>query len=140
MEGKGEGEKKGGKTPSPEDPLLLLDFLAQLLEAPSTQWWCCCSATQSCPTLCDPMDCSTPGFPSFTVSQGLLKFMSIESVMLSNHLLHPERKVKTQKSPWSPPFPLFSKSSGVWTPPSSHSAPVSIQPSSLHAWSAALSF
>ena len=21
------------------------------------------SATQSCPTLCDPMDCSTPGFP-----------------------------------------------------------------------------
>ena len=24
---------------------------------------CCCSVTQSCPTLCDPMDCSTPGFP-----------------------------------------------------------------------------
>ena len=26
---------------------------------------CCwyCSATQSCATLCDPMDCSTPGFP-----------------------------------------------------------------------------
>ena len=24
---------------------------------------CCCSAAQSCPTLCDPMDCSTPGFP-----------------------------------------------------------------------------
>ena len=25
---------------------------------------CCCSSTaQSCPTLCDPMDCSTPGFP-----------------------------------------------------------------------------
>ena len=23
----------------------------------------CCSVTQSCPTLCDPMDCSTPGFP-----------------------------------------------------------------------------
>ena len=22
-----------------------------------------CSVTQSCPTLCDPMDCSTPGFP-----------------------------------------------------------------------------
>ena len=21
------------------------------------------SVTQSCPTLCDPMDCSTPGFP-----------------------------------------------------------------------------
>ena len=23
----------------------------------------CCSVAQSCPTLCDPMDCSTPGFP-----------------------------------------------------------------------------
>ena len=23
---------------------------------------CCCSVTQWCPTLCDPMDCSTPGF------------------------------------------------------------------------------
>ena len=26
-------------------------------------WTCCCSVAQSCPTLCDPMDCSTPGFP-----------------------------------------------------------------------------
>ena len=24
---------------------------------------CCCSVTQSCPTLCDPMDGSTPGLP-----------------------------------------------------------------------------
>ena len=23
----------------------------------------CCSVTQSCPTLCDPMDCSIPGLP-----------------------------------------------------------------------------
>ena len=23
----------------------------------------CCSVAQSCPTLCDPMSCSTPGFP-----------------------------------------------------------------------------
>ena len=25
--------------------------------------FCCCSVAQSCPALCDPMDCSTPGFP-----------------------------------------------------------------------------
>ena len=25
--------------------------------------WCCCSVTLSCLTLCDPTDCSTPGFP-----------------------------------------------------------------------------
>ena len=25
--------------------------------------YCCCSVAKSCLTLCDPMDCSTPGFP-----------------------------------------------------------------------------
>ena len=35
---------------------------------------------------CDPMDCSTPSFP-FAVSWSLLRFMSIELVMLSNHLI-----------------------------------------------------
>ena len=64
--------------------------------------------TQSCPTLCDPMDCSTPGLPvhhqlpeftqthvhwalqaslSITSFQSLPKLMSIESVMPSNHLI-----------------------------------------------------
>ena len=46
----------------------------------------------SCVRLCDPMDCSMPGFrPSPSVSWSLLKFMSTESVMLSNHLIlcHP---------------------------------------------------
>ena len=27
--------------------------------------YCCPSATKSCPTLCDPMDCSAPGFPVY---------------------------------------------------------------------------
>ena len=49
------------------------------------------SVAQSCPTLCDPMDCSTPGFLSITNSQSLLKLTSITSVMSSNHLIlrHP---------------------------------------------------
>ena len=33
------------------------------------------------------MDCSTPGSLSFTLSWGLLRFMSIEPVMPSNHLI-----------------------------------------------------
>ena len=45
------------------------------------------SVAQSCPTLCDPMDCSTPGFPVHHHSQSLLKRMSIESMMPSNHLI-----------------------------------------------------
>ena len=36
---------------------------------------------------CDPMECSTPGLPSFTISQSLLKFMSIALVMPSSHLI-----------------------------------------------------
>ena len=42
---------------------------------------------QSLSPLYDPMDCSTPGSPSFTVSRNLLRFVSVESVMLSNHLI-----------------------------------------------------
>ena len=45
------------------------------------------SVTQSYLTLCDPMDCSMPGFLSITNSQSLLKLTSIEWVMPSNHLI-----------------------------------------------------
>ena len=49
---------------------------------------CCRSVTMSCLTLCNPMGCSTPGFP---VLHHLPKFagrlISIESMMLSNHLI-----------------------------------------------------
>ena len=45
------------------------------------------SVAQSCPTLCDPMDCSTPASLSITNSRSLLKLISIETVMPSNHLI-----------------------------------------------------
>ena len=45
-----------------------------------------CSVANLWPTLCNPMDCSTPGFPVL-ISQSLLKLMPIESVMPSNHLI-----------------------------------------------------
>ena len=45
------------------------------------------SLTQLCPTLCDPMHCSTPCFSQKFISQSLLKLMSIESGMPSNHLI-----------------------------------------------------
>ena len=45
------------------------------------------SVTQSCPTLCDPMNHSTPGLLSITNSWSSLKLMSIESVMPSSHLI-----------------------------------------------------
>ena len=45
------------------------------------------SVAQSCPTLCNPMDCSKPGFLSITITQSILKLMSIMLVMPSNHLI-----------------------------------------------------
>ena len=48
---------------------------------------CCCSITQSCLTLCDPMDCSTPGL---AVPHHLPKFAQVyvhASVMPSSHLI-----------------------------------------------------
>ena len=49
------------------------------------------SVTQSCLTLCDPMDSAHQASLSITNSQSLLKFMSIKSVMPCNHLIlcHP---------------------------------------------------
>ena len=43
--------------------------------------------TQSCPTLCDPMNRSTPGLPVHPNSRSSLKLTSIESVMPSSHLI-----------------------------------------------------
>ena len=45
------------------------------------------SVAQSCLTLCDSMDVACQAYLSFTISQRLLKFMSIESVMLSKYLI-----------------------------------------------------
>ena len=47
----------------------------------------CCSVTQSCPTLCDPMDCSIPHFPVHHKLPELVKLTSVESVMPSNNLM-----------------------------------------------------
>ena len=48
---------------------------------------CCCSATKSCPTLWDPVECRCQSSLSFTVSQNLLRLMFIESMMPSTHLI-----------------------------------------------------
>ena len=45
------------------------------------------SVAQSCPTLCNSVDCSCQASLSITNSQSLLKLMSVESVMPSNHLI-----------------------------------------------------
>ena len=45
------------------------------------------SIAQLCPTLCDPMNRSTPGLPVLHHLPEAAQLMSIESVMPSNHLI-----------------------------------------------------
>ena len=50
---------------------------------PPNHW----SVAQSCPTLCTPWPAARQASLSFTISRSLLKLMSIESVMPSNHVI-----------------------------------------------------
>ena len=61
---------------------------AALLPKTCPMFYQFCSVAQSCLTLCNPIDCSMPGFPVHHQLPGsLLKLMSIKSVMPSNHLI-----------------------------------------------------
>ena len=63
---------------------------------------CCCSVAKLCPTLSDPRDCSTPGFP---VLHHLPEFT--ELVMLSNHFISAARFSSCPRSvPASGSFPM----------------------------------
>ena len=55
---------------------------------------CCCLIAQSCPTLCDPMDCNTPGFP---VLHHLLQFTQTHVHQVSDTI--------QPTHPLSPPSP-----------------------------------
>ena len=67
---------------------LLLKYSWQYYISSGVLHCCCCSVAQSYQTLWDSTDCSTPGFPVLHyISWSLLKLMSIESVMPSNHLI-----------------------------------------------------
>ena len=46
-----------------------------------------CSVARSCPVLCNPMDCSTPDSPLLHCPPEFAQILSIESVMVSTHLI-----------------------------------------------------
>ena len=69
---------------------------------------CCCSVARSCPTPCDPMDCSLPGFP---VPHHLLDFAKVhvqwmgDAIQPSHPLLFPLASCP-QSFPASGSFPM----------------------------------
>jgi len=52
---------------------------------------CCCSVSQSCLTLCDPMDCSTPGLlvPHYLPEFAQVQFHCIDDAIQPSHPLMP---------------------------------------------------
>ena len=78
---------------SPKCKCIELESISLGTSTLNTNYTCCCcySVAKSCLTLCDPMNFRHSRLPSVTMSQSLLTFTSIESVMLSNHLIvsHP---------------------------------------------------
>ena len=67
---------------------------------------CCCPVTESCPALCDLMDCSTPGFP---VLHCLLDFFQTH-VYLVGDAIQPSHP----PSPASPPDVNLSQHQGLF--------------------------
>ena len=58
--------------------------------------------TQSCPTLCDPVDCSTPDFPVHHQLPDLLKFMSIDRWMDKEDVVHTNNGILlSHKKEWN---------------------------------------
>ena len=67
---------------------------------------CCCSVAKLCPTLHDLWTAAYHASPSLTISQHLPKFMSIESVMPSNHLILSQPVLLPSVFPRIKSFPL----------------------------------
>jgi len=100
------------------------------------------SVTQSCPTLCDPVNCSTPGFPVHhqlpCPTPILLKLMSIESVMPSNHItfshplllppsIFPSIRVFSSESVLHIRWPKYWRFSFSISPSNEYSGPISFR-------------
>ena len=98
----------------------------------------CCSVVQSCLTFCDPMDCSTPGFPVLHHLPEMLKLMSIESVKPSMHLtlcrlllllpsIFPSIRVFSNESPFCIRWPKYQSLSFSISPSNEYSGLISFR-------------
>ena len=96
------------------------------------------SVTQSCPTLCDPMNRSTPGLLSITNSWSPPKPMCVKSVMPSNHLIlcrpllllpsiFPSIRVFSNESALLVRWPKYWSLSFNISPSNEHPSPVSFR-------------
>ena len=74
-------------TPCPWEPCLRVTLLCVLADTLNCQTSCCCLVAESCLSFVTPWTAARQGSVSFTIPWSLLRFISIELVMLSNHLI-----------------------------------------------------
>ena len=72
---------------------LIYFFFTELVNLFMYYFYCCCSVAKSCSALCNPIDCSTPGFPCPSLSPGVCW----NSFSLS-HWCHPT--ISSSVTPW----------------------------------------
>ena len=92
---------------------------------------CRCSVTQSCPALCDPMDCSTPGL---SVPHHLTKFAEVRVHCMGDAIQPPHPLTLSSSSALSlPRIRVFSNESALLTQwPKYWSFSFSISPSNKY--------
>ena len=86
------------------------------------------SVTQSCPTLCDPVDCSTPGFP---VHHQLLELTQLVHSTISSSVIPFSSCLKSFPASGSRPMSQFFASGGLSI---GVSASTSVLPMNIQDW------
>ena len=81
-------------------------YVGFLRQCPTLEYIYCCSVAKLCPALCDPMDCSTPGFP---VLHCLPEFVQID-VCSVGEAVQPSHPL----SPLPPLTIIFSQHQGIF--------------------------
>ena len=80
----------GQKPKLPVNPQNLSTWIKKLWCIYGMEYFCCCSAAKSCPTICDPTDCRMPGLP---VPHHLPEFAQVhvhytgDTIQPSHHLM-----------------------------------------------------
>ena len=95
--------------------------------------YCSCSVTRSCPTLCDPMDCSIPGLP---VPHHLLEFVQVHVHWISDVIQPSHPLLPSSPTSVFPSIRVLSSESALsirW-PRIGTSASASVLPMSIQGW------
>ena len=113
--------------PQYEKVFSLLEFFYSIFK------YCSCTVTKSCPTLCDPMDCSTPGLP---VPHHLLEFVQVRVHWMSDVVQPSDPLLPSSPASVFPRIRVLSSESALcirW-PRIGASASASVLPMRIQGW------